>query len=228
MTTHAREIEFKFAVENRQAFNRLLDYLNLPETLLDEGITQTNHFFDSDALCLHADHFVIRLRQQGDKNILTIKGESQPDKNADSILTNRIEEEAELTPETARALLRGSITPRQVIEMAFEHQSSSILQLIESACHEKTLAHIGKFRNVRIHLPPVNLSLGDTDTEVEFELDSSTFPDGSVEYELEVEITEYSDAVKIESALVSLLGQAGIEWHSAPSKAKRFFNSLAR
>ena len=228
MTAHTREIEFKFAVDDPQAFRRLLAQLDLTAALLDQGVIQTNHFFDSHDLCLCRNHFAIRLREQGDKNILTIKGEQSSAHHGNSVLSNRVEEQVGLPQHTARALLDGSITPRYVIETYFAERATALLRLITSACGDRTLVHIGQFQNERIHVPPITLDLGDNSTIVEFELDTSTFPDGRVDYELEIEISEHSDAELIEDALIRLLQQAGIEWHSAPSKAKRFFSALAR
>ena len=99
--------------------------------------------------------------------------------------------------------------------------------MINTACNDQGLVHVGEFSNVRIHLQAVILPGADTGDKLEFELDTSTFPDGSIEHEIEVEIAEHTDAALVESALVELFQQAGIEWHSAPSKAERFFATLA-
>lgn len=227
MTARSREIEFKFAVQGAQAFRQLVRQLDLPESSLDHGVSQTNHFFDSPALCLHRHHFVIRLREQGEDHILTIKGEQRSNSDGSTVLTDRIEQEVHLPEGTALALLQGSLGPRQVVERHFEERSAAMLQLIQSACGEEELVHIGEFGNVRIHLPRITLFAGGSPHPVAFELDTSTFPDGSIDHELEIEITEDSDAVAIETALIALLRDAGIEWHSAPSKARRFFGALA-
>jgi uncharacterized protein YjbK len=226
MTSATREIEFKFAVKSRQAFADLLDHLELPSSLLDKGITQINHFFDSTNCCLHQRHFVIRLREENNRYLLTIKGEQDSDAVADSILTSRIEEEAILTAASAQALLDGSASPRQVIRDSFTNRAAALLDMIDSACYQQKLVHIGEFRNVRIHLPPVSLPVANAGEKLEFELDTSTFPDGSNEYEIEIEISEHSDAASIEAALKALFQQANIDWHSAPSKAERFFAAL--
>jgi uncharacterized protein YjbK len=228
MTARSREIEFKFAVHGEQAFLQLLKHLQLPSSLLDTGVTQTNHFFDSQALCLHKNHFVIRLREEGENRILTVKGKKQEETDGASVLSDRIEQEVILPHETALALLRGNITARQAIKQHFGDRSSAILQMIASACHENELVHIGEFENIRVHLPPVDLVIGGTSTTVDFELDTSTFPDGNINHEFEIEITEHSDAENIEAALIELFQQAGIEWNSAPSKAERFFSALSR
>lgn len=228
MSAHSREIEFKFAVDGKQAFIQLLEHLKLSRSLLDKGVTQTNHFFDSAELCLHKNHFVIRLREEGENRILTIKGKQQKDAGGISVLTDRIEQEVVVPHEAALALLRGTIPARQVIKQHFGDRSSAILQMIASACQENDLVHIGKFENIRVHLPPVDLVIGDKSTTVEFELDTSTFPDGSIDHEFEIEITEHSDADNMEAALIELFQQAGIEWNSAPSKAERFFSALSR
>jgi len=222
-----REIEFKFGVHSRRAFEQLVAHLGLPESLLTEGVTQVNHFFDSQTRCLHKKHFVIRLREEKEKNILTVKGEQAIQQQGTSVLSDRVEEEVAIPRQAAEDLLHGRISPQQAISDHFKNRSASIMQMIKTACNDQNLVHIGEFSNVRIHLPPVMLAVANTSEKLEFELDTSTFPDGSVEYELEIEITEHNNAASIEAALVELLQQAGIEWHPAASKAERFFATLA-
>ncbi len=226
MTPHSTEIEFKFAVSGRQAFADLLHYLQLPGSLLDSGITQTNHFFDSPSLCLRENHFVIRIREAGGINTLTIKGEQQSQEIGSEFLTRRIEEEADIPREAADDLLRGEITPQQAISDHFKSRSAALLEMLDNACNDQKLVHIGKFNNLRIHLPPVSLQVENASETVSFELDTSTFPDGNINYEIEVEITAHSDAAGIEAALIDLFQRAGIKWHSAQSKAVRFFAAL--
>jgi uncharacterized protein YjbK len=228
MPTPPREIEFKFAVDDDQAFHRLVRHLQLPDTVLDQGVTQTNHFFDSPQLCLRNKHSVIRLREQGEKRILTVKGEKTTRSSNHAVLTDRIEQEAEVSIDAATALLQQRTTPQAVIAQYFADRASDILQAIDSACHGQTLVHIGQFENVRIHLPETGLDIGGASEMVEFELDTSTYPDGRIDRELEIEISEHANADAIETALTGLLAQAGIEWHSAPSKAVRFFGALKR
>ena len=227
MTAQSREIEFKFAVSGRQAFDQLVQHLKLPGSLLESGVTQTNHFFDSPALCLHENHFVIRLREAGGINTLTIKGERQSHDIDSEVLSSRIEEEVDISRKAADDLLHGDLSPRQAVNEHFKSGSEALLEMIQNACNNQDLVHIGQFNNVRIKLPPVSLHTEGADETVVFELDTSTFPDHRTEYEIEVEITAHSDATSIEAALINLFRQAGIEWQSAPSKAVRFFAALA-
>jgi uncharacterized protein YjbK len=226
MTRHSREIEFKFAVEGKQAFHRLVQQLDLPAYLLDHGANQTNHFFDSASHCLHKNHLAVRLRDEDGFHILTIKG-GQPSKaDAESVLTDRVEEEVSLSPETAVALLSGKLSPVNVIREQFESKSREIVQLVNAACADESLVHIGSFHNIRIHLPPVVLQTDGSDKAIVFELDTSTFPDGRTDYEFEIEISEHSDAAAIKDTLLGLFREAEIEWHTAPSKAERFYATL--
>ena len=78
MKPPSREIEFKFGVSEKQAFYQLVAHLKIPESVLTEGVTQLNHFFDSPSLCLHKKHYAVRLREEKDKNLLTVKGEKTP------------------------------------------------------------------------------------------------------------------------------------------------------
>ncbi|MGB5603989.1 MAG: CYTH domain-containing protein [Gammaproteobacteria bacterium] len=222
-----REIEFKFVVADKKAFHQLVEHLRLSASVLDHGVNQTNHFFDSRTFCLRQSHFAIRLRQEGTNHILTLKAEQQPDSSEIAVLTDRIEQEAELPHETAQALLQGMDTPQQVIRRYFEDSSSAPLQFIQSACGDQALIHIGEFVNHRIRLPRVRIPVGKYWETIEFELDTSTFPNGRIDHELEIEISEHSDAAAMEAALIELFEQAGIDWYSAPSKAERFFNALA-
>jgi uncharacterized protein YjbK len=228
MESAAREIEFKFAVHGKQAFDHLVNYLDLPLSVLENGVIQINHFFDSPAYCLHKRHFVIRLREENGSYTLTIKGEQQAGPGASNVLTDRVEEEVELAPATARALLDGEMSPQQVINEHFSSRAAALLALIETACNQQQLVNIGDFRNVRIHLPPLLVAVGNHDERLQFELDSSTFPDGRVDCEIEIEISEQSDAAAIEAALKDLFRQANIQWHAAPSKAERFFAALTK
>ena len=226
MTRSSREIEFKFGIDGKQAFQRLLQQLDLPAYLLDHGVKQTNHFFDSASHCLHTHHLAVRLREEDGQHILTIKGGQPSNADADSVLTDRVEEEVTLSKETALALLSGKLSPVQVIMQQFDSKSQSIVQLVNAACGDEKLTPIGSFHNIRIHLPPVVLQTGGSDEAIVFELDTSTFPDGRTDHEFEIEISEHSNAAAIEDALLGLFKKAGIEWHTAPSKAERFYAAL--
>ncbi len=162
MTSPCREIEFKFGVQSRRAFEQLVEHLGLPESLLTEGVTQVNHFFDSQALCLHKKHFVIRLREENEKNILTVKGERAIQQHGTSVLSDRVEEEVAIPRQAAEDLLHGRLSPQQAISDHFKDRSAPIMQMIKTACNDQSLVHIGEFSNVRIHLPPVMLAVANT------------------------------------------------------------------
>jgi len=225
MSAHGREIEFKFAVADKHGFRQLLEYLNLPAALLGSGVKQINHFFDSETFCLRDHHHAIRLRQEAGRYKLTLKAEQQA--SPATLLSDRAELEVELPYVTALALLQGSVCPRHVIRHHFSDGSSTILQMVHSACGDAPLVHIGEFTNERIYLPPVSIPIGKSAEIVVFELDTSTFPNGVVDHEIEIEISEDHDAATMQAALIELLEQAGIDWSSAPSKARRFFRALA-
>ena len=225
LPARGREIEFKFAVADKQAFRQLLEYLDLSTSILDHGVRQINHFFDSETFCLRAHHHAIRLRQEAQRYALTLKAEQQASPTA--VLSDRAEHEVEIPEATALALLQGITSPRQVIRQHFSDRSSTVLPLIQAACADQALVHIGEFTNERIYLPPVSIAVGKNAETVVFEFDTSTFPNGNVDHEIEIEISEDQDASAIQTALIGLLDQAGIQWSDAPSKAKRFFRALA-
>ena len=225
LPARGREIEFKFAVADRQAFHQLLEYLDLSASILDHGVSQINHFFDSETYCLRDHHHAIRLRQEAQRYALALKAEQQTSPAA--VLSDRAEHEVELPEAAALALLRGVTSPRQIIRRHFSDRSSIVLPLIQAACGDQALVHIGEFTNERIYLPPVSIAVGENEETVVFEFDTSTFPNGNVDHEIEIEISENQDATAIQAALIELLDQAGIQWGSASSKATRFFRALA-
>ena len=220
------EIEFKFAVDNAGAFNKLVEQLALAESVLNNSVTQVNHFFDSPSLCLKESDLAVRLRVQNKNNIFTIKGKSSYHSEDRQSLSKRIEEEASIPDHAAHDLLEGHIAPSDIIKQYMPAQADTLQEMITHACNDESLKYIGMFRNKRIILPEYKLETGDISTNIVFELDSSSFPDGSIEYELEVEISDTTHADEIHHALTAMLEQAGISWKTAPSKAARFFDRL--
>ncbi len=227
MTSASTEIEFKFSVKDSSAFTKLVDYLDLPRSVLENPIDQINHFFDSPASCLHGHQLALRIRQEDGSNILTIKGDKQSVSDSSEVLTERIEEESALSAETANALIAGSMPVEELVQQQFSSRAPQLVETILSACSGQRVQYLGKFRNQRIQLPPVTLNAADYEASVEFELDTSYFPDGNIDYEIEVEISADSDSEKIGEGLIELLKNAGIDWGTAPSKAVRFFQAIS-
>jgi uncharacterized protein YjbK len=222
MTTLSTETEFKFAVKDESAFAALAAILGLPPGVLDYAVLQTNHFFDTAQSSLRTHGIAIRLREQSGAYYLTIKGGSSS-RSEDGLLTSRIEEERLLDPDTAHAMLDGSIPVQSIIAAHFKDHSSQLVDLIDTLSRHHALTYVGKFENRRITLPPVRLHDGGNTHPLEFELDSITFPGQAPQYEIEVEVPSPEEASLIRDALVSLLSAAGIEWRAAESKARRFF-----
>lgn len=222
----SKEIEFKFAVDDEQAFHLLAKQLRIPESTLDNSTTQFNHFFDSPSFCLHTGNLALRMREQEGCYVFTLKGEASLVSQDHAALSERIEEETSIPANIARDLLEAQCSPVDVIKQYFSTRAAVILAMINDACNQQPLRYVGMFRNERIVLPTSTINVGSTTIELVFELDCSTFPDGSTEYEIEVEISDRVDAGAVSAALNTLLEQAGIKWKTAPSKAARFFDRL--
>jgi uncharacterized protein YjbK len=222
----AREVEFKFAVSGAEAFTRLLDHLGKPRSLLQSGILQVNHLFDTPALALHDHGSIVRLREQGGDYQLTVKGDTAP-AATDGVLTERIEYESPVDVDAARTLLRTRrISGDRLAGMISDH-ADAVHDLLRTAGVHGDLVYIGCFSNERIKLPVI-LPVEGARCELLFELDSSEFPDGVTNTEIEVEITGRDDAEAIRSVLLTLLAQAGIDWQTTSNKAERFFAALGR
>ncbi len=222
----AREIEFKFAVNGSAAFKQLTDHLGLPSRLLDCGVVQTNHFFDTANHTLQSLGAIVRLREQNAGFTLTVK-EMADQETIQTALTERLEYEAYFDSDIACAVLSSKSLSLERLKASLVQHSCALAHLLDRGGIEQSLDYVGHFTNTRIHLP-VKLHTANGIFELIMELDSSDFPGHLTSHEIEVEITSHQYAAQIQSALLQLLGSAGITWRTTTNKAVRFFTALNR
>ena len=218
-----QEIEFKFLVDDPAAFERLT--ADVGDVPFQNPVLQVNHFFDTVGHRLAEVGIALRLRQEGEGSaarwIVTAKG---PKDSSDPLIAARPEEELEVDSEHAAAILAGSASPLERI--AEERPRSPLLARLAAALGEEPLMHAGAFENRRARLGPVDIEAEGRVHALLFELDTTTFPGGRVDHEIEVEVRATEDAESLRGHLVGRLARLGIGWRTADSKAKRFRKAL--
>ena len=213
-----REVEFKLRVDGPAAFEALARAAGARPS---PAVVQTNHFFDTADRALGRGRHTLRLREEDGRFRLTAKG---PGERA-GVLSSRAEEEAEITPAEAEAILHDKRSALDALETHAEPRARGLLAAMRTLLAGAPLRHAGAFQNERATLR-VPLDVGDRVRPVTLELDRTTFPGNQVHHEVEVEIAD-ADAAAVERALRAFLERAGVAWRESSSKAGRFFDALA-
>lgn len=221
--TPPRELEFKFAVHDTDAFSRLINYLDLPLTLLDAGVAQINHFFDTESLSLHSARAIARLREHNGRFTLTVKEITQAD-TGECVLSNRMEYESDIPVNIGRVILNQKVLSLACLKDTLKSNSDAVVALLKRCGIDRDLTYIGNFTNTRTHVP-ITLTANHRHYDLVMELDASEFPGQLLSYEIEVEISFDEDAASIHKALEQLLKDAGIDWHTTTNKAARFYDA---
>ena len=219
------EIELKFQLASQaelDVFTRALGGRVGP------SLAQENHFFDTPSLALNRAKHTLRLREEaGREPLLTAKGPERH--SADGLLSEKEEVEARIAPSLADALLRSEASALDALQSLAGPEHPLCLEL-RRLRGDETLARIGSFKNTRTPVQATLSVLGRSRT-LSFELDHTTFPDGSVSHEIELELgEEWSEAERrgAADAIVAILRRNDIEPGNTASKAKRFFAALGK
>lgn len=164
-----QEIEIKLDLQKEENYNKLIKRFGLTE----KPIRQENYFFDSENMDLSKNGWALRLRVEKDKSSLALKGTTTHSSNG---LAIRDEIETIIPDETAQKYaengLRGSNLP------------DNIIKIIRPIVNINDLSQRLNFANDRYR---VNYSGA---IDMLFEIDRTEFFDGSIDYELEVELED--------------------------------------
>ena len=221
-----REVEFKLRLSGEADLTALADHLDgLHDALAAKAALQVNHFFDTSDWALRGHGCTLRLREEEGRFVVTAKGPGE--RAADGALTVRPEEEVQVDASRARQILSGRLSPLEALRARHGGEDTTLSARVAATVGDRALAHVGTFRNERRRTPPLVLDGPDGPLELSLEIDRTEFPLGRVDHELEVEVPAQL-APAAEAALRSLFGRASLPWRSAPSKAARFFGTLAR
>ena len=167
-----KEMEIKLDLVNKQFFNRLLKYLPEPK----ERRRQTNYFFDTKNSDLARSGWALRLRNYDDTAIITAKG---PGSNQNKRLTVRPEIEESIGFEELKHALANGMDIKELPEKIFDvFEKNGVRGIVRNTLSFTTFRHI------------IVYSLDDR--QIEFEIDKTEYSDGSIDYELEIEINDQS------------------------------------
>jgi uncharacterized protein YjbK len=227
------EVEFKFRVRGEEDFARLRAVLGREPS---ERVRQVNHIFDTPDFALRKGKLSLRLREESGHCTLTLKGptlERSRGSELDAALTARPEEECELEPGEAEAVLAGRAAAEALARRRLPR--SELLERIAAAIPRgSSLVRMGSFENDRERIGPLPVALGGRTLEITYELDSTRFPGGVIEREIEVEVMDRSmlsasSAGDLESLGIFLraqLSRAGVRWDPSTSKVARFYERI--
>jgi hypothetical protein len=189
------EREFKYRIPDEERFQALVKRLGGAGA---RPVTQRNHFFDTRRASLRAHEFALRLREEDGRCTLTLKG---PARGPVAAVTAREEVERAVGAAEAHAIRAGARDPLEALGRAGG----------DGPLHARALAFLGgqqlvaqgSFENERTRIGPS--ALPGVTSLLLFELDRTRFPDGRVDFELEVEIGPEEDSTRVAAALEALL-----------------------
>jgi len=224
------EIELKYALENKQQYKTILDFLNHKSGKAALVLEQENIFFDTKNGHLRTSGLILRLRQENGSYWLTAKGSSATEPLQETILSARLEEEIALEPAQAKKLLEGHLDPVKLFEESDwpsepEKQKERLLMLgaLIKARHNQTLNVIGKFRNTRrMYTVAIQQAL------YKVECDETFFPGNKTDFEIEIELPNEPTAHAVRDEVEKWLRSMEIPIATTSGKAARFFASMKK
>lgn len=197
------EVEIKLALAGQADYDRVRAALGSAARTVE----QINHYFETPDGRLRGAHAMLRVREGDGEPIATLKLRAQ----LTSGVMQAREVEAPVEPAVWAAVLRGERGLESVdvepVRMALDHVGAGARLLPQ-----------GTMRNRR-ELHP----LGGGFTA---ELDRTELPDGSVDFEVEVETPDPATA---REHVARILDDCGAAWHEqSQSKYERFLHAVAR
>lgn len=195
------ETELKLVLDDRTALGAVLAHLG-PER---EALEQRNVYFDDPDGAWKAAGFAVRLRAEGGEHRLTVKTKGRDDGD----FVARGEWEATISAdEAARWADDGDALVRAVADLLGRHGATLPPELAAT-----TLEVSGSMRNLRRRagLPGFDA--------LTVEADETTYPNGDVRFEIELEVPDAAKARDAVDALRAVFERAGVPWR--PSKVSK-------
>lgn len=210
-----REIELKRLLPGEEALRLLVAELEA----VSPPKRQINTFFDTSSGRLARARWGVRLREEEGVYTLTAKG---PPRKLSDTIESRPEIEKPIEASLAHALLAGRGDVWETLSATFESdEERACLAALDAARAGEGLSSIGGFANVR-RSGRARLPSG---RAIVVELDTTEFPNGSLDYEVEIELEEEAWAIETEAWFEVLARRLGIETRPATPKLARFFAS---
>jgi len=218
------ERELKLGVPDEQSF---LSLIRRAGGRAGEPVEQENHFFDSATAGLRARGIGLRIRSEGGRYTLTLKGPTTS--GGDEALVVRAELEVGLEERRARAVLSGALPISALIDQLEEPArrggGRDLLAAVRAAARESPLLCIGSFRNTRTAVETV-LEADGRRQPVVLEFDRTRFGPDDVRLEVEMEIGADAPAEALARALRELFRSAGVEPRPTTGKLAYFQQKL--
>jgi len=201
-----QEKEIKIDLEDESSYLKLLEFLGNPRSRK----RQINYFFDTDDFSLEDNGWALRIRDREGDGTITLKGLETRDRQG---LTIRPEIEESfptyLIPEAIKQGLHIDRIPANLKEITLAFIDSLRLNLRVSFETERTTV-----------LHKIN------DQDIDFEIDRTVYPDGSVDFELEIELEDKSETPAAIKYTREVFERLGIEWKL--QSASKFARALKK
>ena len=190
-----REIEIKLDLGSFMNYLKLMGFLGQ----IDSESRQENAFFDTEDRRLAAAGWALRVRAERDLGLVTLKGLRTDVGGA------AVREELETVIPRGRAI--------DCMNLAFDviHLTVPPVEFVRQQFGELALALLVRFDNVR---QCKNFRMGDRDYLLE--IDKTEFSDGSVDYELEMELPNTDVIEAASDSLRKLFGSLDIPYRPQP------------
>jgi len=212
------EIELKRLLFGDRAGDRLVAALG---GAVQSEHRQVNHVLDTRDRRLSAARFALRLRMENGDALLGAKG---PTRDAGTSTGSKLEAESRIDADLACAILAGERDPVAALrERAGDPAYAELFRAIEATRRGEPIVPRGQFANVRRTVRatlPHGLSIA-------VEIDRTTFPDGRVDEEVEIELPDERVVPEAEAWLDSVTRSAGITTRPSTPKVARFWATVA-
>jgi len=200
------EIEIKLDLVNEGNYRCLIDHFGVGE----KTRLQENYFYDSPDRVLAACGWALRVRIEENTAYLTIKGHASGTNDG---VTTRLEIEETVLYSLAEEFVSKGI----IISQLPDKIRATLADLPDNLC----LTQLVFFRNYRTTIPFTDCGLS-----LEIEIDRTEFADGTVDYEIEVELPHQDVAKGILSGIHRLMKTLDIP--IIPQKEGKLSRALKR
>ncbi|MDX9856568.1 MAG: CYTH domain-containing protein [candidate division Zixibacteria bacterium] len=200
------EIEIKLRLESFCEYLKLVGFLGNP----DRELHQVNCFFDSEDHRLMADGWAFRVRTEDNRGLVTLKGAAS---TAHPVAVVREEIEAEIDRGAAADIIN---LQSDILTIAVEP-----VTFVKKKWPGIALSKLVQFTNTRQFK---NYKIGDY--VYVLELDRTEYADGSIDYELEMELDQPQQAEVVIPSLQKLFASLDIPFEQQDES--KFARALAK